>query len=45
MAAIIDFILKRGFSQGGFGWGFMCCFKYFNRVKLCWETFVNIFVN
>ena len=24
MAAILDFTRKRGFPQGGFGWGFMC---------------------
>ena len=35
MAAILDSTRKRGFPKGGFGWGLMCCFKYFNRVKLC----------
>ena len=44
MVAILDFTRKRGFPQGGFGWGLMC-FKYFNRVKLCWEAYVNICVN
>ena len=26
MAAVLDFTRKRGFPQGGFGWGFMCVF-------------------
>ena len=28
MAAILDFTRKRGFSEGGFGWGFMGIFTW-----------------
>ena len=33
MAAILDFTRKRGFPQGGFGWGFMGVFTWLHRVK------------